>query len=242
MIQISKEGYKKCEVEIIDKGRYFWVNRKDLEVESDVANWVQIFDKCDSEKQKYRQELTPNAEYQRCRVFVRNDLVERKIKSCRKSSKRFLEFKKKLGLDPNVVTCDEQDIINTLQIVFEGEIILTQYCIENKRLDAYFSKYKLGIEVDEYNHEGRNFEYEQSKQLMIENHRITIIRTNPDVADFDMNRLINQIYTRIIKSTKKTLIEDLSKTLLELVFNSNHSIKSKCLKWIVKNILPNYKQ
>ena len=77
---------------------------------------------------------------------------------------------------------------------------------------------------------------------MIENHRITIIRTNPDVADFDMNRLINQIYTRIIKSTKKTLIEDLSKTLLELVFNSNHSIKSKCLKWIVKNILPNYKQ
>ena len=47
-----------------------------------------------SEKQKYRQELTPNAEYQRCRVFVRNDLVERKIRSCRKSSKRFLEFKK----------------------------------------------------------------------------------------------------------------------------------------------------
>ena len=44
----------------------------------------------------------------------------------------------------NVVTCDEQDIINTLQIVFEGEIIFTQYCIENKRLDAYFSNHKLG--------------------------------------------------------------------------------------------------
>ena len=133
---------------------YWQRNRKDLEVESDLANWAQIFDKCDPKKQKYRQELTRNAKYQQCRVFVRNDLVERKIKSCRKSSKRFLEFKKKLGLDPNVVTCDEQDIINTLQIVFEGEIILTQYCIENKRLDAYFSKYKLGIEVDEYNHEG----------------------------------------------------------------------------------------
>ena len=44
MIQISKEEYEKCEVEIIDKGRYFWVNRKDLEVESDVTNWAQIFD------------------------------------------------------------------------------------------------------------------------------------------------------------------------------------------------------
>ena len=64
MLQISKEEYEKFEIEITDKGRYFWANRKDLEVESDVANWVQIFDKCDSEKQKYRQELTPNAEYQ----------------------------------------------------------------------------------------------------------------------------------------------------------------------------------
>ena len=179
MVQIRKEEYEKCEVEIIDKGRYFWVNRKDLEVESDVANWAQIFDKCDPEKQKYRQELTPNAEYQRCRVFVRNDLVERKIKSCRKSSKRFLEFKKKLGLDPNLVTCDEQDIISALQVAFEGEIILTQYCIENKRIDAYFSKYKLGIEVDEYNHEGRNSEFKQSRQLMIESHGITNIRSNP---------------------------------------------------------------
>ena len=242
MVQISKKGYEKCEVGIIGKGRYFWVNRKDLEVESDVTNWAQIFDKCDPEKQKYRQELTPNAEYQRCRVFVRNDLVERKIKSCRKSSKRFLEFKKKLGLDPNVVTYDEQDIISALQVAFEGEIILTQYCIKNKRIDAYFSKYKLGIEIDEYNHEGRNFEYEQNRQVMIEGHGITIIRTNPDAADFDMNRLINQIYTQIIKSTKKSLIDDLPKRLLELEFKSNHSIKSKCLKWVVKNILPNYKK
>ena len=236
VVQISKEGYKKCEVEIIDKGRYFWVNRKDLEVESDVANWAQIFDKCDPEKQKYRQELTPNAEYQRCRVFLRNDLVKSKIKSCRKSSKKILEFKKRLELEPDVVTCDEQDFISALQVAFEGEIILTQHCIKNKRIDAYFSKYKLGIEVDEYNHEGRNFEYEQSRQLMKESYGIAIIRTNLDAADFDMNRLINQINTHIIKSTKKSVI---SKRLLEFEFKSNHSIKSKCLKWIAKSILPN---
>ena len=47
MIQISKEEYKKCEVEIIDKGIYFWVNRKAFKVESDVVNWAQIFDKYD---------------------------------------------------------------------------------------------------------------------------------------------------------------------------------------------------
>ena len=74
----------------------------------------------------------------------------KKIKSCRKPSKRFLELKQKLGLDPNLATCDEQDIISALQVASEGEIILTEYCIENKRLDAYFYKYTLGIEVDEY--------------------------------------------------------------------------------------------
>ena len=58
----------------------------------------------------------------------------------------------------------------------------------------------------------------KSRQLIIESHGITIIRTYPDGADFGMNRLINQIYTHIIKSTKKSLIDDLSKRLLELEF------------------------
>ena len=78
-----------------------------------------------------------------------------------------------------------------MQVAFEGEIILTQYCIKKKRLDAYFRKYKLETEVDEYNHKGRNFENEQSRQLIIDSHGITIVRTNPDAADFDMNTLIN---------------------------------------------------
>ena len=52
MLKLSKKEYEKYEVEIIDKERYFSVNRKDLEVESDVANWAQTFDKGDPEIQK----------------------------------------------------------------------------------------------------------------------------------------------------------------------------------------------
>ena len=128
-----------------------------------------------------------------------------KIKRCRKSSKIFLEFKKKLGLSINLVTCDEQNIISTLQTTFEGEITITQYWIENKRRDAYFSKYKLAIEVDEYNHEDRDFNYEKNRQSTIENHGITIIRTNPDAADFNINKLINQIYRHVSQPNKLTL-------------------------------------
>ena len=45
-----------------------------------------------------------------------------------------------------------------------------------------------------------------------------------------------------LKKDIESLIDDLSKRLLELEFKSNHSIKSNCLKWIVKKTLPNYKK
>ena len=89
-----------------------------------------------------------------------------------------------------------------MQVAFDGKILHTQYRIENKRLDAYLPKYKLGTEVDDYDHESRDPNYEQIRQLMLEGHRITVIRTNP-VAPNAINRLINQMYMHIIKSTKK---------------------------------------
>ena len=64
------------------------------------------------------------------------------------------------------------------------------------------------------------------------------IRINPDEESFNIFKEINKIHRHIKKSTKKSLIDDLSKRLLELEFKSNHSIKSKCFKWIVQKILP----
>ena len=49
---------------------------------------------------------------------MQNYLVEKKIKSCKNHQKDFY-----------VITCDEQDIISPLKVAFEGEIIITQYCI-----------------------------------------------------------------------------------------------------------------
>ena len=156
MLQISKIDYKKCEVEIIDKGIYFWVNRKDLEVESDVPNWVQIFDKCDPKKQKYRHELMPNTKFQQCRVSVRNNLVGKKLKALENHLKDFQNLKK-LVLDPEITTCDEQSIVKILHEKFEGETIINWYSIKNKRFDAYLFEYKIGIEIDEYNYKIQEF-------------------------------------------------------------------------------------
>ena len=68
------------------------------------------------------------------------------------------------------------------------------------------------------------------------------IRINPDEKNFNIFKEINKIHRHIKKSTKKLLIDDLSKRLLELEFEKHNSIKSNCLKWIVKNILPDLKK
>ena len=74
-----------------------------------------------------------------------------------------------------------------MQVAFEGEIIHIQYCIENRRLDAYLPTYKRWIEVDEYDQEYRDAEYERNNQLMIESNEIAVIRTNPKAPSYKPN-------------------------------------------------------
>ena len=119
----------------------------------------------------------------------------------------------------------------------------TQYSILGYKIDLYFHGYKLAIEVDELGHADKNFNDEIKRQKALEKElNCVFIRINPDGKNFNIYREINKIHRHINKSTKNLLIHDLSKTLLELEFKSDHSIKSKCLKWIVKKILSNYKE
>ena len=79
MLEITIDNCQKCDLEgIIDSnGQYFWINRRDLEIESK-HNWQVIFDKYkDSSTQKYRNELTPNITFQPNKIYVRNDLFEK---------------------------------------------------------------------------------------------------------------------------------------------------------------------
>ena len=120
----------------------------------------------------------------------------------------------------------------------------TQYSALGYRIDIYFHKYRLAIEVDELEHTDRNLSNEIENQKALEKElNCVFIRINPDEQNFNIFREIKTKYIIILKKiTRNLLIDDLSKRLLKLEFKSNHSIKSKCLKWIVKNILPDYKK
>ena len=58
------------------------------------------------------------------------------------------------------------------------------------RQDGYLSKHKVGIEIDEYDPVDSDPKYEKERRKLIKDHGITIIRTNLDAADFNINRLI----------------------------------------------------
>ena len=122
----------------------------------------------------------------------------------------------------------------------------TKYTVLNYRIDLYFHEYKLAIEVDELGHNDRNIDYEIQRQQALERElNCVFIRINPDAIDFNIFKEINKIHRHINQLTKQQTEqktkESIKKGLLELEFKQNNQIKTKCLKWIVKNILPNYK-
>ena len=84
-----------------------------------------------------------------------------------------------------------------------------------------------------------NIDYEIPRQKALERElNCVFIRINPDAKDFNIFKEINKIHRHIKKSSRQYLIDRISKRLLELEFKLNQLIKSKCLKWIVRKILP----
>ena len=102
----------------------------------------------------------------------------------------------------------------------------TQYSVLGYRIDLYFHKHKLAIEVDELVHSDRYLSNEIERQKTLEKELgCMFIRINPGAKNFNIFKEINKIHRHIKKSTKKSLIDDLSKRLIELELKSNHSKK-----------------
>ena len=150
-------------------------------------------------------------------------------------------FKRNLGIRLlDVINTKEQTVINSIKDAFEGENMQTQYSVLGYRIDLYFHKYKLAIEVDELGHTNRNINNEIERQKALEKElNCVFIRINPDEKDFNILKAINEIYRHIKKSSKKSIIDKISKRLLE--FKSNHSIITKELKRVVQKIVKNEK-
>ena len=136
MLEITTDNCHKCNLETVidpNNSKYFWINRTDIEIESK-RNWQVIFDKCkDSSRERHRKKLTPHFTFQPNKIFVRNDLFGKIIKSCKATNLEFLKLKEKLGLCLYEVICDEQEFILTSEEIFKEEKVFTQHDVKNKQ-------------------------------------------------------------------------------------------------------------
>ena len=113
MIEITRKNCHKCDLETVtnNDSQCFWINIRDFEAETE-SKWQNIFNKQgNASTVKYRKELRPNIKFQPDRIFIRNDLFARIIKSCKATNVEFLILKEKLGICPYEENYYEEEII-----------------------------------------------------------------------------------------------------------------------------------
>ena len=103
----------------------------------------------------------------------------------------------------------------------------------------YFSQHKLEVENHEKGQKERDGHKEQERENTINKHLgFKFVRINLDEKDYDIFTEISKIHDHIETSSKKSLIDKISKAKLEFEFKSNHLIKSRGLKYVICKIFP----
>ena len=148
-----------------------------------------------------------------------------------------VEFKTRLGFNPDDPIIRKEESLSTkIKKSFASKEILLQHSALSYRIDLYFPKHKLAIEIDEKGHKDRNKYKEVERHKAIEKELgCKFIRINPDKKDFDMCVEFGKIHDLIKKSSKKSLIEKISKIL------SKPKFTLKTVKYVVKKYCRHYK-
>ena len=207
----------------------FWVKMKDvgdglgLRNTSDmVIKEIKGTDCSDCKKYKCSlQEITGNMSNSIKIKYIRNDIAEKIIKNCRGIKKtknnsnkidkenRRQNFRLALGFNEHdLFWTKEQSALNKLLETFSKEEISLQHFALGYKIDAYFVKHKLAVEIDEHNHEQRD----NKKELMRENAikqklGCKFIRINPDDDKFNINIEIGHIFEPIKEIKDKEISE-----------------------------------
>ena len=172
-------------VRVINKN-YFWVKMKDVgdglglkNISDMVIKEINGTNCGDCKKYKRSlQEITGNIHDSVKIKYIPNDIAEKIIKNCRgvkktrdgtnksNTERQRQDFRLLLGFaEHDLFLTKEQRVLNKLLETFSREEISLQHFVLGYKIDAYFVKYKLAIEINEHNHEQRDNE----KELMREN-------------------------------------------------------------------------
>ena len=215
--------------------KHFWVRMRDIEkglglkgmrnlVREAIIGILGVNKLCDKDFREYKrslQELTGNIHDNMKDKYVRNDIAEKIIKNCRGVKKtrdnlnrsdkeqQRQNFRLLLGFtEHDTFLSKEQSVLNKLLEVFLREEMYQQYSVLSYKIDLYFVKYKLAVEIDEHGHKERDSQKELSRENTIKQKLgCKFIRINPELKDFSITVEINRILEHIKEVTDKEISE-----------------------------------
>ena len=152
IVDIGKETYENNDIEVIVDGiGMLWLNEKHIEEKLGHKNLPVITNKYDPVYKKHRYELVDKPKKQPNRRFLCSNFALKVIMDCRTDES--CNLKRNLGFRlHDVINTKEQTVLKSIKDAFEGEDMQTQYSVLGYRIDIYFHKHKLAIEVDELGH------------------------------------------------------------------------------------------
>ena len=178
---LAKKTYENNNIEVIVDGiGMLWLNENHIEEKWGHKNLPVITNKYQQVYKKHRYKLVDKPKKQLNRRFLCGDLALEVMMDCR--TDKSCHLKRNLGFRlHNVINTKEQTVLKSIKDAFKGEDMQTQYIILGYRIDLYFHKHKLAIEVDELGHADKNLgnEIERQKSLKKELDWV-FIRINPD--------------------------------------------------------------
>ena len=127
-----------------------------------------------------------------------------------------VHFKTKLRFNQHhPIMTEEQSVLSKIVTLFAGEKTILQHSVLGYRIDAYFPKYKLAIEVEQGLND-KDTDYEIERQKSVEKELgCEFIRINLAKENFNIFVEIAKIQNYITKSTKKLTEESTKKSLMD---------------------------
>jgi very-short-patch-repair endonuclease len=160
-------------------------------------------------------------------LISRDGAVEILLKTKKRISPDVLHILKSFGIDTTNRKCltKEQQTLSALTNVFKTEKFEDQFKVGKYYLDLYFPEYKIVIECDENGHTDRK-PYDERVRMDYVNEALGLtdynwIRYNPDEKDFDISKVMGQIYIKINLQKQNLKIENSESRLNELIEENN---------------------
>ena len=166
-------------------------------------------------------------------MFLKDELAVTIIMDTRTT--KAVEFRFKLEINQhNSILTNKQSIGSKIVKAFSNENIKEQFFVSNEKICFYFPRHELAIEVDELGKLDMNERDKIKRQNKLEEHfKCAFFRISTDKGNFDIFLELNKIESYISEinkkqteeSTKKSLIDDVSKRFLERKFENHNSTK-----------------